>query len=85
MDSKNVIGEVNVNVNAGLSVDERTFHICLDLVAIHAQNEGLKALVLIMPEDHNSHCSTVPIYTSDGLGMMFDRLDSSDAEQKARG
>ena len=39
MDSKNVIGEVNVNINAGLSVDERTFHICLDLVAIHAQNE----------------------------------------------
>ena len=56
MNSKNVIGEVNININAGLSVDERTFHICLDLVTIHAQNEGLKALVLIMPEDNNSHC-----------------------------
>lgn len=47
MDSKkNVIGEVNVEVKAGLSVDKRTFRTYMDLVAIHAQNEGIKGMVV---------------------------------------
>ncbi len=43
---KNIIGEVNVEVKAGLSVDKRTFRTCMDLVAIHAQNEGIKGMVV---------------------------------------
>lgn len=43
---KNVIGEVSVEVKAGLSVDEQTFRTCMSLVAIHAWDEGLKGMVI---------------------------------------
>lgn len=39
---KNIIGEVNVEVKAGLSVDKKSFRTCMDLVAIHPQSEGIR-------------------------------------------
>ena len=36
--AKNVIGEVSVEVKAGLSVDEKTFRTCLNLISIYAEN-----------------------------------------------
>lgn len=43
---KNIIGEVSVEVKAGLSVDERTFKTCMDLVSIYARNNGFDGMVV---------------------------------------
>lgn len=43
---KNVIGEVSVEVKAGLSVDERTFRTCMNLVSIYARNNGFDGMVV---------------------------------------
>ena len=42
--AKNVIGEVSVEVKAGLSVDEKTFRTCLNLISIYAENQGAKGI-----------------------------------------
>lgn len=42
----NVIGNVNVEVKAGLSVDNKTARICMDLLSIHFKNLGYKGVVL---------------------------------------
>lgn len=42
--AKNVIGEVSVEVKAGLSVDEKTFRTCLNLISIYAENNGAKGI-----------------------------------------
>lgn len=66
MDSKkNIIGEVNVEVKAGLSVDKRTFRTCMDLVAIHAQNEGLKGMVVRFNDQDFDRCSIRPLMTEE--------------------
>ncbi len=66
MDSKkNVIGEINVEVKAGLSVDKRTFKICMDLVAIHAKNEGIKGMVVRFNDQDFDRCSIRPLMTEE--------------------
>lgn len=41
-----VIGEINVEVKAGLSVDEKTARICSDLLSIYFKNRGYSGIVL---------------------------------------
>lgn len=66
MDSKkNVIGEINVEVKAGLSVDKRTFKICMDFVAIHAKNEGIKGMVVRFNDQDFDRCSIRPLMTEE--------------------
>lgn len=62
---KNVIGEVNVEVKAGLSVYKRTFRTCMDLVAIHAQNEGIKGMVVRFNDQDFDRCSIRPLMTEE--------------------
>lgn len=62
---KNIIGEVNVEVKAGLSVDKRTFRTCMDLVAIHAQNEGIKGMVVRFNDQDFDRCSIKPLMTEE--------------------
>ena len=62
---KNIIGEVSVEVKAGLSVDERTFRTCLNLIAIHAQNEGLKGIVVRFDDQFFDGCSIKPLETEE--------------------
>ena len=62
---KNIIGEVNVEVKAGLSVDKRTFRTCMDLVAIHAQNEGIKGMVVRFNDQDFDRCSIRPLMTEE--------------------
>ena len=52
MDNKNVIGEVSVEVKAGLSVDDQTARICMDLLSIHFKNRGIKGCVLAFNDDY---------------------------------
>ena len=49
--NKTVIGEINVEVKAGLSVDRKTAEICKDLLAIYYKNKGCKGVILWFPED----------------------------------
>lgn len=44
----NVIGEVSVEVKvkAGLSVDEKTFRTCMNLVSVYAENHGIKGMIV---------------------------------------
>ncbi len=51
METKNIIGEVAVEVKTGLSVDKRTAQICMDLLSIHFKNEGVKGVVMRFNDD----------------------------------
>ena len=42
----NIIGEVSVKVEAALSVDEKTFQTCMNLISIYAENKGLHGCVI---------------------------------------
>lgn len=66
-DKKNIIGEVNVEVKAGLSVDKRTFRTCMDLVAIHAQNEGIKGMVVRFNDQDFDRCSIRLLMTEEEI------------------
>lgn len=68
---KNIIGEVSVEVKAGLSVDERTFRTCLNLVAIHAQNEGLKGMIVRFDDPFLEGCSIKPLETEEEVKAAF--------------
>lgn len=62
---KNIIGEVSVEVKAGLSVDEITFKTCLNFIAIHAQNKGLKGMVVRFDDRICEGCYIKPLTTED--------------------
>lgn len=68
---KNIIGEVNVEVKAGLSVDKRTFRTCMDLVAIHAQNEGLKGIVVRFDDQFFEGCSIKPLMSEEEVNAAL--------------
>lgn len=68
---KNVIGEVNVEVKAGLSVDKRTFGTCMDLVAIHAQNEGIKGMVVRFDDRDIDGYSIKPLMTEEDVNAAL--------------
>lgn len=52
----NIIGEVSVKVEAALSVDERTFQTCMNLISIYAKNKGLPGGVInFHPYDPSIH------------------------------
>lgn len=68
---KNVIGEVNVEVKAGLSVDKRTFRTCMDLVAIHAQNEGIKGMIVRFNDQDIDRCSIRPLMTEEEVNTAL--------------
>lgn len=64
---KNIIGEINVEVKAGLSVDKRTFRTCMDLVAIHAQNEGIKGMVVRFNDQDFDRCTIKLLMTEEDV------------------
>lgn len=68
---KNVIGEVNVEVKAGLSVDKRTFRTCMDLVAIHAHNEGIKGMNVRFNDQDIDRCSIRPLMTEEEVNTVL--------------
>lgn len=82
---KNIIGEINVEVKAGLSVDNKTFRTCMDLVAIHAQNEGLKGMVIKFNDEDFDGYSIKPLTTEEEVNAalyaspdMFKQNESDD-------
>lgn len=72
MDSKkNIIGEVNVEVKAGLSVDKKTFRTCMDLVAIHAQSEGIKGMIVTFNACDFDRYSIRPLMTEEEVNAAL--------------
>ena len=69
--TKNIIGEVNVEVKAGLSVDKKTFRTCLNLMAIHAQNEGLKGIVVRFDDRDIDGYSIKPLMTEEDVNAAL--------------
>ena len=51
--NKTVIGEINVEVKTGLSVDRKTAEICRDLLAIYYSSRDAKGVVLAFPDEYN--------------------------------
>lgn len=64
---KNIIGEVNVEVKAGLSVDKRTFRTCMNLIAIYAQSEGMKGMVVRFDDRDIGGYSIKPLLTEEDV------------------
>lgn len=61
--NKTVIGEINVEVKAGLSVDRKTAEICMDLLAIYYSSRDAKGVVLAFPKDDIRGCAVREIET----------------------
>lgn len=45
--------DITFTIQAGLSVDPKTFELCMGLIATYAKNEGLKGLNLRFPSSYN--------------------------------
>lgn len=45
------IGQISVEIKAGLSVDEKTARICMDLLSIYFKNGGCKGVVMAFRDD----------------------------------
>lgn len=69
---KQIIGEVAVEVNAGLYVDKKTFRTCMNLAAIHAQNEGLKGMVVLFDMDDPEGYRIIPLETDKQCEKVWD-------------
>lgn len=67
--NKTVIGEINVEVKTGLSVDRKTAEICRDLLAIYYSSRDAKGVVLVFPDEYNMmrDVSSQPLMTDQAV------------------
>ena len=88
MERKNIIGEVNIEVKVGLSVDKKTLRTCMDLVAIHARNEGIKGMVVRFDDTDFDRCSIKPLMTEEEVNTALyarpDMFKEKEIEQLKR-
>ena len=76
MDNKTVIGEIGIEVKAGLSVDKRTAMICMDLLSIYFKNEGCKGVVIRFNDDSLGEVDTIPLCTENEVNAaMFAKFN----------
>lgn len=68
---KNIIGEVSVEVKAGLSVDYKTFKTCMNLVAIYAMNGGFNGMVVRFDDNLYDGYTIKPLFTEDDTMASF--------------
>lgn len=68
---KNIIGEVSVEVKAGLTVDKKTFRTCMNLAAIHAENQGLKGMVVFFDRGGSDGYSIIPLETEERCAKVY--------------
>ena len=68
----NVIGEVSVEVKAGLTVDKKTFKTCMNLAAIHADNQGLKGMVVFFNREDPDGYLMMPLETDERCAKVWD-------------
>lgn len=63
---------ININVNATLSVDDRTFRTCMNLISIYAESRGIKGMVIKFDEN-------------DGFGPTYKELMTDEEAEEALG
>lgn len=66
-----VIGEVNVEVKAGLSVDEKTVRICSDLLSIYFKNRGYSGVVLQFDDYGAGYVNFTGLETNEEVDMAM--------------
>lgn len=81
--NKTVIGEINVEVKAGLSVDRKTADICMDLLAIYFGNLGHKGVVLDFPKGDMRECAVRELETDEEV-MFAMRAPLGEKEVRKR-
>lgn len=69
---KNIIGEVSVEVKAGFSIDEKTFRTCMGLIAIHAENRGIKGMAVFFDMNDADGYSFIPLKTDEECSKVWD-------------
>lgn len=82
-DKQTVIGEVAVEVKAGLSVDQHTFHTCMNLAAIHGHNEGMNGMIVIFDDELDTGYAIVPLKTKEEIdNVMYAKFHCGDAKER---
>lgn len=84
MNDIKIIDNIAVEIKATLSVDERTFKTCLDLISIRAKQAGFKGVILTMPEDDSHAINATPIYTEEGIKSAHYGLNTCVNERNER-
>lgn len=80
---KQIVGEVNIKVEAGLYVDDKTFRTCMNLAAIHAQDTGLKGMVVYFEHNDTEGYSFIPLETDEQCSKVWDAaFDRNKEEQR---
>ena len=65
--NKTVVGEINVEVKTGLSVDRKTANICMDLLAIYYKNKDAKGVVLAFFDDDMRNVGNQPLMSEQAV------------------
>ena len=71
--NRNVIGEVNIQVNAGLYVDQQTAEVCMDLLSIHFRNRGYSGMILRCCED-TAHPEIFAVENVQDINIILDEI-----------
>lgn len=80
-EEKQIIGEISVEVKAGLYVDEKTFRTCMDLASIHARDKGLKGMVIFFDDENPGMNSIIPLETEKTCSRVWDAAYNRKEEQ----
>lgn len=82
-EKQTVIGEVAVEVKAGLSVDQHTFHTCVNLAAIHGRNEGWKGMIVIFDDELDDGYAIMPLETKEEVeNVLYTNFRRGDEKEK---
>ena len=77
---KNSISKVSVEVKANLTVDRKTFETCMNLAAIHAENQGLKGMVVFFDICDMDGYNIIPLETDESCKKVRDAAFGRDEE-----
>lgn len=78
MEEKKIINGIEVEVKAGLFVDEKTFRTCMNLISIYAENNGIKGMIVDFGEEFNNGAAVYEI--SDGRDV-YEIMNYADSLQ----
>lgn len=60
------VGNVNVDISARLSVDDKTFNMCMNLIAVYAENHNMKGMVIKFDNDTMEY-NIMPLMTDEDV------------------
>ena len=82
-EKQTVIGEVAVEVKAGLFVDQHTFHTCMNLATIHGRNEGWEGMIVIFDNKLDDGYAIMPLETKEEVeNVLYANFRRGDEKEK---